>query len=210
MFGYLAGFTYWFPKAFGFKLGERRGWSAPFWCWFVGFFVAFMPLYVLGSHGGATRRMNHYDTAVWLAAVYIRGRAGRFADHSCWRPVPGGASCGFERRIVNRNKPGYLDVTGDPWNGRTLEWATSSPPPIYNFAVLPWVVHELDAFWDRKKRVRSQSKSRRQRQRALRADRDAQEQRDRLRHRVLRGNHRLCPDLAHLVDGWAGSARRVR
>ncbi len=136
VFGYLAGFTYWFPKAFGFKLNERLG-KCAFFCWFTGFFLAFMPLYVLGFMG-ATRRMNHYDNPAWQpyfivalvgALVILLGVVFQILQ--------------VVVSIVNRHKPAYADLTGDPWGGRTLEWATSSPPPFYNFAVVP-TVHQLD------------------------------------------------------------------
>jgi cytochrome o ubiquinol oxidase subunit I len=138
VFGYLAGFTYWFPKAFGFKLHEGLGKSA-FWCWFVGFFVAFMPLYVLGFMG-ATRRMNHYDNPDWQPYFLVAlGGALLILVGVLFQVAQVVVS------VINRKKPGYADITGDPWGGRTLEWATSSPPPFSNFAVVP-TVHELDAF----------------------------------------------------------------
>jgi cytochrome o ubiquinol oxidase subunit 1 len=144
LFGYLAGFNYWFPKAFGFKLNEKLGKRA-FWLWLVGFYVAFLPLYVLGFMG-MTRRLNHYDNPEWhpwllvaeVGAVLIAlGIATQLAQ--------------LYVSIRDRNLPGNRDVTGDPWDGRTLEWATSSPPPVYNFAVLP-VVRELDALAEMKSR----------------------------------------------------------
>jgi cytochrome o ubiquinol oxidase subunit 1 len=144
LFGYLAGFNYWFPKAFGFKLNEKLGKRA-FWFWLVGFYVAFLPLYVLGFMG-MTRRLNHYDNPAWhpwllvaeVGAVLIAiGIAHQLAQ--------------LYVSIRDRNLPGNRDFTGDPWDGRTLEWATSSPPPVYNFAVLP-VVRELDAFTEMKSR----------------------------------------------------------
>src|SRR6195952_5166906 len=147
VFGYLAGFTYWFPKAFGFKLNETLG-KCAFWCWFIGFWTAFMPLYVLGFMG-ATRRMNHYDTPGWQpymvvaligALIILLGVVFQIAQ--------------VVVSVMKRNSPEYKDVTGDPWNGRTLEWAMSSPPPVYNFAVVP-VVHELDAFAHMKERDRT-------------------------------------------------------
>ncbi|AMM15276.1 cytochrome ubiquinol oxidase subunit I [Burkholderia sp. PAMC 28687] len=147
VFGYFAGFTYWFPKAFGFKLNETLG-KCAFWCWLIGFWTAFMPLYVLGFMG-ATRRMNHYDTPGWQpymivaligALIILLGVVLQITQ--------------VVVSVVKRNSPAYKDVTGDPWNGRTLEWATSSPPPVYNFAVLP-VVHELDAFAHMKERGRT-------------------------------------------------------
>jgi cytochrome o ubiquinol oxidase subunit I len=138
LFGYLAGFNFWFPKAFGFKLNEKLGKRA-FWFWFVGFYFAFMPLYVLGFMG-MTRRLNHYDNPQWqpwlilaeFGAVLIAiGIAHQLAQ--------------IYVSIRDRNLPENRDFTGDPWDGRTLEWATASPPPFYNFAVVP-VVHELDAY----------------------------------------------------------------
>jgi cytochrome o ubiquinol oxidase subunit 1 len=138
LFGYLAGFNYWFPKAFGFKLNEKLG-KAAFWFWQVGFWVAFAPLYVLGFMG-MTRRLNHYDNPAWhpwllvaeVGAVLIFiGIASQIAQ--------------IVVSIRDRNLPQNRDVTGDAWGGRTLEWSTSSPPPVYNFAVVP-VVRELDQF----------------------------------------------------------------
>ena len=138
VFGYLAGVHYWFPKVFGIKLNERLG-KAAFWFWFVGFYVSFMPLYVLGFMG-MTRRLNHYDNPAWHPYLIVAACGVVL--------IALGVVCQVLQVIVsvrNRKLPEYRDVTGDPWNGRTLEWATSSPPPVYNFAAIP-VVHELDAF----------------------------------------------------------------
>ena len=138
VFGYLAGVHYWFPKVFGIKLNERLG-KAAFWLWFVGFYVSFMPLYVLGFMG-MTRRLNHYDNPAWHPWLIAAACGVVF--------IALGVVCQVLQVVVsvrNRKLPAYRDVTGDPWNGRTLEWATSSPPPVYNFATIP-VVHELDAF----------------------------------------------------------------
>jgi len=142
VFGYLAGFSYWFPKAFGFKLSDKIGKSAAL-CWIIGFFLAFMPLYVLGFMG-ATRRLNHYDNPAWQplmiiafcgALVIAVGIALQLLQ----------LYVGFRDKMKGLN----IDVTGDPWDGRTLEWSTSSPPPFYNFAVIP-KVHSRDAFWEMK------------------------------------------------------------
>jgi len=137
VFGCLAALNFWFPKAMGFKLEERWGkWS--FWCWLVGFYVAFVPLYMLGLMG-ATRRMQHYDNPAWQPyfVVAFIGAAIIFA----------GIGFTLLQIVVSvRNREANRDLTGDPWGGRTLEWATSSPPPFYNFAVLP-KGEELDQFW---------------------------------------------------------------
>ncbi len=138
VFGYLAALHYWFPKVFGFKLNERLG-KCSFWCWFVGFYVAFVPVYVLGFMG-MQRRMNHYDNPAWQPLLIVAAcGAGLVALGVIFFVLQLVVS------VINRNKPEYRDVTGDPWGGRTLEWSISSPPPVYNFAVLPQV-ESLDAF----------------------------------------------------------------
>lgn len=142
VFGYLAGFAYWFPKAFGFKLNDKIG-KASSLCWIVGFFVAFMPLYVLGFMG-MTRRLSNYDNPEWQPLLIV-AFFGMLI-------IAAGIALQFVQLYVSvRNKKKNLDVTGDPWDGRTLEWSTSSPPPFYNFAIIPDVTHySRDAFWDMK------------------------------------------------------------
>ncbi|MGD0107468.1 MAG: cytochrome o ubiquinol oxidase subunit I [Rhodopila sp.] len=150
LFGAFAGYTYWFPKAFGFKLHEGLG-KAAFWCWLVGFYLAFMPLYVVGLMG-MTRRMQHYDVAAWRPWILI---------------AAGGAAvilCGIILQITQltvsiRQREALRDETGDPWNARSLEWATASPPPAYNFAVLPRIEGE-DAYWSIKQRAIQQARLR--------------------------------------------------
>ncbi|WP_269504648.1 cytochrome o ubiquinol oxidase subunit I [Burkholderia sp. IMCC1007] len=144
LFGYLAGFNYWFPKAFGFKLNEKLG-KAAFWFWQVGFYVAFVPLYVLGFMG-MTRRLNHYDNPAWHPWLLVAAFGAVL--------IAIGIACQLLQLVVsirNRNLPEYRDTTGDPWGGRTLEWATTSPPADYNFAVIPQV-RTLDAYADMKAR----------------------------------------------------------
>ena len=138
VFGCFAGFTYWFPKAFGFRLHEGLG-KAAFWCWFFGFYLAFMPLYILGFMG-MTRRMNHYDDPAWLPYLLV-------------------AECGAVLILIGiilqitqlvwsiTHRETLRDRADDPWDGRTLEWSTSSPPPAYNFARVPQV-SGLDAYWE--------------------------------------------------------------
>jgi cytochrome o ubiquinol oxidase subunit 1 len=144
LFGVIAGYNYWFPKAFGFKLDERWG-KAAFWCWFIGFHLAFMPLYVVGLMG-MTRRLQHYDVLAWQPWLIIAW-AGAVVI------LAGIASQIVQLFVSIHARERLRDVTGDPWNGRTLEWSTVSPPPAWNYAVLPQV-GERDAFWAWKKRGR--------------------------------------------------------
>ncbi len=141
LFGAIAGYNYWFPKAFGFTLDARLG-KASFWCWFVGFYLTFMPLYVLGLMG-MTRRLQQIADPNWrpLLLASVLGALVIFC----------GILCQIAQIVVSiRTRESRRDLTGDPWNGRTLEWATSSPPPAYNFAVLPRV-ESIDAFWEMKR-----------------------------------------------------------
>lgn len=137
LFGFFAGYSYWFPKFMGFKLDEIWGKRA-FWCWFIGFLLAFLPLYLLGLMG-ATRRLDHYTVAEWRPLFLVAG-AGVLL-------IVTGVGLQLLQLLASiRDRNKNRDTTGDPWNGRTLEWSTSSPPPFYNFAVTP-EVHERDAFW---------------------------------------------------------------
>jgi cytochrome o ubiquinol oxidase subunit 1 len=142
VFGMFAGIDYWFPKAFGFKLDRFWG-KVSFWCWVSGFYIAFMPLYLLGLMG-VTRRLRHFDDPslqIWFVIAAFGAAL---------------IACGIVAFIVQivvsiLNRDALRDVDGDPWNGRTLEWSTSSPPPAYNFAFTP-IVYDHDAFWDMKSR----------------------------------------------------------
>jgi len=142
LFGALAGYNYWFPKAFGFTLDERWG-KASFWCWLFGFYLAFTPLYVLGLMG-MTRRLEHISDPSWRPLLLIAelGAIVVFLAIVCQA---------MQFYVSIRTRESRRDLTGDPWNGRTLEWATSSPPPAYNFAVLPGV-ETIDAFWEMKRK----------------------------------------------------------
>jgi cytochrome o ubiquinol oxidase subunit 1 len=142
VFGMFAGINFWFPKAFGYKLDPFWG-KMSFWFWLVGFWVAFTPLYVLGLMG-VTRRVNHFEDPS-LQIWFVIAAFGAVL-----------IACGIGSMLVQfyvsfRRRHELRDVTGDPWEGRTLEWATSSPPPAYNFAFTP-VIHDLDAWHDMKRR----------------------------------------------------------
>jgi len=148
VFGAFAGYTYWFPKAFGFRLHDGLG-KASFWCWFIGFYVAFMPLYVVGLMG-MTRRMQHYDVPAWHPWLLIA--AGGAAI------ILIGIILQIAQLVVSiRRRDELRDETGDPWNGRSLEWATPSPPPAFNFAVLPNIQGE-EAYWGMKQRALQQAR----------------------------------------------------
>ncbi len=145
VFGFFAGMTYWFPKIFGFRLNDRLGrWSA--YAWQVGFILAFIPLYILGLMG-AVRRLDSYDESSWVPLFITSGvgvlvialGVGLFllqVGYSIWK------------------RKELRDVTGDPYDGRTLEWSVPSPAPHYNFAVIPTVT-ERDDWWYRKQEGRT-------------------------------------------------------
>jgi cytochrome o ubiquinol oxidase subunit 1 len=143
LFGAFAGYTYWFPKAFGFRLHDGLG-KAAFWFWLIGFYVAFMPLYVLGFLG-MTRRMQHYDVAEWRPWLIVAAGGAVL--------ILVGIVFQILQLVVSiRRREELRDRTGDPWHGRSLEWATASPPPVFNFAILPEVQGE-DAHWQQKSRA---------------------------------------------------------
>ena len=148
LFGAFAGTTYWWPKAFGFTLDETWGKRA-FWFWITGFYLAFMPLYVLGLMG-MTRRLQHYDVPGWQPWLIAAGGGALL--------ILCGIACQIRMIWVSiRNREHLVDASGDPWDGRTLEWITSSPPPAFNFAALPHVEGE-EAYWD----IKSSARDRRQ------------------------------------------------
>ncbi|MFN7097390.1 MAG: cbb3-type cytochrome c oxidase subunit I, partial [Gammaproteobacteria bacterium] len=142
-FGLFAGYTYWFPKIFGFKLNETLGKFA-FWFWVIGFYVAFMPLYILGFMG-MTRRLDHYPAATGWHPYLVVAMIGAFL-----------ISIGIAFQVLQLiysviKRKENMDTTGDPWDGRTLEWSIPSPPPFYNFAIEP-EVDSRDPFWAEKQK----------------------------------------------------------
>lgn len=141
LFGIFAGFTYWFPKMTGIKLNERIGrYSVA--AWFIGFFVSFAPLYMLGLMG-ATRRLNHYEAVTGYQPFFIMSLIGSLI-------ICLGVALQIIQIIASfMQKRRLVDTTGDPWDSRTLEWSTASPPPDYNFAEIP-EVSTRDAFWEMK------------------------------------------------------------
>jgi cytochrome o ubiquinol oxidase subunit 1 len=140
VFGVFAAMTYWFPKAFGFRLAPFWG-KVSFWCWLIGFYLAFMPLYVLGLMG-VTRRLSQFEGTAYSAYFIVALIGALFV-------AAGIAAFLIQIAVSIRNREALRDTTGDPWNGRTLEWSTSSPPPYYNFAFTP-KVHQIDAWWQMK------------------------------------------------------------
>ncbi len=143
LFAAFAAIEYWFPKAFGFKLDEFWG-KVAFWFAFVGFYVTFVPLYWAGLLG-MTRRMQHYDVPEWRPWLIVSFIGALI--------LAAGAAAQIWQIVVSiRNREQLRDVTGDPWNGRSLEWATPSPPPVFNFAVMPNVEGE-EPYWEIKQRA---------------------------------------------------------
>jgi cytochrome o ubiquinol oxidase subunit 1 len=133
--------TYWFPKAFGFRLHEGWG-KVAFWCALIGFYVTFVRLYVAGLLG-MTRRLQHYEVAAWRPWILIAGIGIVIL-------LIGAIAQVIQLVVSIRQRDALRDETGDPWDGRSLEWATASPPPAFNFAVLPNVGGE-GPYWQIKR-----------------------------------------------------------
>jgi cytochrome o ubiquinol oxidase subunit 1 len=151
LFGIFAGIAYWWPKVTGFKLNEKLGKYA-FWLWIVGFLTSFVPLYILGFMG-ASRRLDHYSASMGWQGLFIVAVCGFLiisaaALMQVWQII---------QSVKERNTDASRDTTGDPWNGRTLEWSISSPPPSYNFAVIPTVT-TVDAWWEAKQQPMQEKK----------------------------------------------------
>ena len=142
LFGFLAGYYYWFPKAVGFRLKEDWG-KRVFWCWLIGFFLAFLPLYVLGFMG-MPRRMAYYSTPAWHPYLFVAALGVAVI-------MLGIVFMGIQLVVSIKERRALGDPTGDPWDGRTLEWMTSSPPAVYNFPKIP-VPDDIDAFMDMKEK----------------------------------------------------------
>lgn len=141
LFGYFAGLAYWFPKIFGFRLNERLGKYA-FWCWIIGFLLAFIPIYILGILG-ATRRVEQFDPSLGWQGLFIVSGIGAAI-------ILAGVGLQILQLIVSIwKRKEKQDYSGDAWDGRTLEWSVPSPAPVYNFAVIPTVT-DRDAFWSMK------------------------------------------------------------
>ncbi len=141
LFGIFCGITYWFPKFTGIKLNERIGRQA-FWCWVIGFCMSFIPMYILGLMG-APRRLDHYDASTGWQPLFVMMLIGGII-------IAIGLALQIAQIIASFIQKNRLrDATGDPWDGRTLEWSVASPPPFYNFTVIP-KVNSRDAFWDMK------------------------------------------------------------
>jgi cytochrome o ubiquinol oxidase subunit I len=149
VFGYFAALTYWFPKIFGFRLHEGLG-KLAFWFWAVGFVAAFTPLYILGLMG-ATRRLDHYSASLGWQQLFIVAGIGAVLIF---------IGVGFQvlqLAVSIWQRDERRDLTGDPWNGRTLEWSVPSPAPLYNFIKIP-IITERDQFWADKQSDRKQKK----------------------------------------------------
>jgi cytochrome o ubiquinol oxidase subunit 1 len=143
LFGIFAGITFWWPKFAGFRLNERIGRNA-FWFWIVGFCLSFIPMYILGLMG-ATRRLDHYDVATGWQPLYIVMLIGGLT-------IAIGVALQLAQILASFiERKRLVDATGDPWNGRSLEWSTASPPPAYNITKIP-TVSTRDAWWEMKQK----------------------------------------------------------
>lgn len=142
LFGYFAGMIYWFPKVFGFKIDEKWG-KFSFWCWSIGFVLAFAPLYILGLMG-MPRRLEQYANTEWQPLLIVAAIGTLII-------TAGVAALVFQAWKTYKDRQKNADPTGDAWNGRTLEWSIPSPPPVYNFAVIPTVT-DRDDFWVKKEK----------------------------------------------------------
>lgn len=163
LFGYFAGLTYWFPKIFGFKLHEGLG-KCAFWCWLTGFVLAFVPLYILGLMG-ATRRLDHYDASLGWQGLFIVAGVGVVF-------ILIGIAFQILQLVVSIGMRKWnRDLSGDPWDGRTLEWSVPSPAPVYNFAVVPQVT-ERDPFWAAKQAEAAGAKPRKPKYEAIEVPRN--------------------------------------
>ncbi|MDR6381164.1 cytochrome o ubiquinol oxidase subunit I [Paraburkholderia caribensis] len=148
VFGCLAGISYWFPKVFGFTLDEFWG-KVAFWCWLVGYWLAFTPLYILGFQG-MTRRMNHYSVAEWHPWLIVALVGAVIVGMGILALL-------IQFAVSIRKREQYRDLTGDPWDARSLEWSTASPAPFYNFAHVP-VITSLEQHWDDKQSGRTRAR----------------------------------------------------
>jgi cytochrome o ubiquinol oxidase subunit 1 len=145
LFGCFAAMAFWFPKVFGFTLNEFWG-KVSFWCWQIGFLLAFIPLYVLGLDG-MTRRMNHFNVPEWQPWLYV-------ALLGACVIAAGILSMIIQFAVSIRDRNANRDLTGDPWDARSLEWSTSSPAPFYNFAHTP-VITSMEQHWENKEHGRA-------------------------------------------------------
>jgi cytochrome o ubiquinol oxidase subunit I len=145
VYGCLAGVSFWFPKVFGFTLNEFWG-KVSFWCWLIGYWLAFTPLYILGFEG-MTRRMNHYDVPAWHPWLVVALVGAVFVGLGILAMI-------VQIVVSVRDREANRDLTGDPWDGRSLEWSTASPAPFYNFAVLPKIT-SMEQHWDNKEAGRA-------------------------------------------------------
>ncbi|WP_213302059.1 cytochrome o ubiquinol oxidase subunit I [Paraburkholderia sacchari] len=145
VFGCLAGISFWFPKVFGFTLNEFWG-KVSFWCWLIGYWLAFTPLYILGFEG-MTRRMNHYAVPGWHPWLVVALVGAVFVGLGILAFI-------VQIYVSIRGRDASRDLTGDPWDGRSLEWSTASPAPFYNFAVLPEIT-SMEQHWDNKEAGRA-------------------------------------------------------
>jgi len=137
VFPLIGALYFWFPKITGRMMSERLG-VLNFWTLFIGFNVTFFPMHILGFQG-MPRRVYTYPAEMGWGPLNLVATAGAVLL------IAGGAL--FVFNAVRSYVAGAI-AGDDPWHGETLEWATASPPPVYNFLHIP-VIEGRHAMWDR-------------------------------------------------------------
>ena len=144
VFALLAGYHYWWPLIWGFRLNEKLG-KAAFWVGAVSFNVTFFPMFILGLDGYA-RRMYTYSASTGYGPLSMVSFVGALGMAVTFLLI--GYNIYYSFRHAPRNE------SSDPWDARSLEWCVHTPVPAYNFSVIP-TVSQLDEFWFAKKEGRN-------------------------------------------------------
>ena len=148
LFGFIAGWYFWWPKVFGYALGERSG-KINFWILLVGFNLTFGPMHVLGLQGMPRRTYTYRDgygfnfwNFVSTVGAFIIALSFLIFFWNIWASYR-------KAKVAAGGKGKKLTMPADPWDSRSLEWMIPSPTPVHNFDVVP-TVQSLDEFWHRK------------------------------------------------------------
>ena len=142
LFGMLAGYNLWFPKAFGYRLNETWG-KISAWCFAIGFVLAFFPLYITGVEG-MPRRAQEILQPAFAPYLYV-------AEIGALILFAGLCSVIVQLIVSVRQREHTRVGLGDPWDGRNLEWASPSPPPEFNFYAIPAINDPNPFMWLKKR-----------------------------------------------------------